>query len=51
MIAVGNVTARRRTVGRWEWEGTIPRSAVVRANVAELLGVDPWVEDDPEAGS
>jgi transcriptional regulator with XRE-family HTH domain len=39
------------TAGRWEREGPMPGSAKVRAKVAEVLGVDPWAEDEPEAGS
>jgi DNA-binding XRE family transcriptional regulator len=38
-------------VDSWEREGTKPSSAEVRAKVAEVLGVDPWAEDDAEAES
>jgi uncharacterized protein YjbI with pentapeptide repeats/DNA-binding XRE family transcriptional regulator len=33
------------TVGRWEREGTVPRSAEVRRKVAEMVGWWPWPGD------
>jgi len=35
-----------KTANRWETQGRIPSSPETRAAVAEVLGCDPWAEDD-----